>query len=113
MPDPGALTSKIAGSVELGVRTSDADEAVGGLDEPSNIRWCHPLSADRRQVLVGRLTGDRTPLSNVDRHVVLLRLDEQLAHGRHADTLQAVTHGGLEQFGGVPGKYQADVVTDF
>ena len=93
--------------------TSEADEAVGGLNEPSNIRWCDPLPADRQQVLVGRLTGDRTPLSNVDRHVVLLRLGEQLAHGWHADTLQAVADSGLEQFGCVPGKYHADVVTDF
>ena len=75
--------------------SSDADEAVGGLDEPSDIGWCDPLAADRHQVFVGRVTGNRTAPSNVDRHVVLLRLREQLAHGWHADTLQAVVDGGL------------------
>ena len=78
------------------VEASDADEPVGGLDEPRNIRWCDPLPSDRRQVLVGRLTGDRTSLSNVDGQVVLLRLGEQVADGWHADALQAVAHAGLE-----------------
>ena len=106
---------KVAASVQTSsfVEASDADEPVGVLDEPSDIGWCDPLSADRRQVLVGRLTGDRTSLSNVDRQVVLLRLGEQVAHGWHADALQAFAHGGLEKFGGVSGKYDADVVTDF
>ena len=101
MPAGGARTSKSVPSVgrARSLKASDADEAVGGLDEPSNIGWSDPLSADRRQVFVGRLTGDRTSLSNVDRQVVLLSLGEQVAHGWHADALQAVAHVGLEQFG--------------
>lgn len=92
---------------------SDADEPVGGFDELSDIGWCDPLSADRHQVFVGRLTGDRASLSNVDGQVVLPRLGEQVADGWHTDALQAVAYDGLEQFGGVPGKYDTDVVTDF
>jgi hypothetical protein len=75
---------------------SDADEPVGGLDEPRDIGWRDPPSADRHQVFVGRLTGDRTSLSNVDGHVVLPCLGEQVADGRHADALHAVAHAGLE-----------------
>ena len=92
---------------------SDADQPVGSLDEPSDIGWCDPLPADRRQIFIGRLTGDRTALSNVDGQVVLQRLGEQVAHGWHADPLQAFAHAGLEQFGCVSGKYDTDVVTNF
>ena len=76
--------------------TSDADEPVGGLDQPRDIGWRDPLSADRHQVFVGRLTGDRTSFSNVDGQVVLSCLGQQVADGWHADALQAVAHAGLE-----------------
>ena len=79
---------------------------------PRDIGWCDPLPTDCRQVVLGRPTGDRAPLSNVDRQIVLMRFREQLAHGWHADTLQGVAHGGLEQFGGVTGEYDADVGTN-
>lgn len=92
---------------------SDGDEPVGGLDEPSDIGWCDPLPADRGQVFVGRLTGDRTSLSNIDGQVVLPRFGEQVADRWHPDALQAVAHAVLEQFGCIACKYDADVVTDF
>jgi Glyoxalase-like domain len=91
---------------------SDADEPVGGLDKPSDIGRCDPLPADRRQVFVGRLTGDRTRLSDVDGQVVLPRLGEQLASWWHTDADKAVAHARLEQFGCVAGEHDTDIVTD-
>jgi hypothetical protein len=75
---------------------SDADEPVSGLDEPSDIGRRDRLTADRHQVLVGRLTGDRTSSSNVDGQVVLSCLGQKVADGWHPDALQAVAHPGLE-----------------
>ena len=90
---------------------SDADKSVGGLDQPSDIGWSDPLPADRCQVVVGRLTGDRTPLSNVDRQVVLCALASSSRTGG-TPTPSRLSPAGLEQFGCVSGKYYTDVVTD-
>src|SRR5918994_1083055 len=100
-------------TVERGsVEASEAHDPVGGLDEPSHIGRSDPPPADRRQVGLGRLTGDGTSLSNVDRDVVLSRLGEQVADGWHADALQRVPHAGLEQFRRVTGENDADLMTD-
>jgi hypothetical protein len=74
------------------VEASDTDESVGCFDESSDIGGCDPLPADGRQVLVGRLTGDGTCLSDVDRHFVLTRLGKQVADRWHADAFQGVAH---------------------
>lgn len=57
---------------------SDGDEAIGVLDEPGDVDGRHPLRAELGQVVVGRPTGDRASLSDVDRNVVLAGLGEQV-----------------------------------
>ena len=63
---------------------SDTDEAIGFFDQAGDIWWGHPLSADGGEIVIGRPTGDRAALSDVDRHLVITGLRHQLAYRRDA-----------------------------
>ena len=91
---------------------SQADEAICLFDEPSDIRWSHPLTAEAIQVVVGRPTGHRASLSDVDGHVVLPGLGDQFAHWGHTNALQVITDVCLRQLRCVSGQHNADSVTD-
>jgi hypothetical protein len=90
---------------------SEADDAIGVFDEPSDIRWSHPLAAEELQVVVGRPTGNRAPLSNVDRHLLLPRLREEVPPGWQANALHLLTDCRLDQFGRVSSENNSDRMT--
>jgi hypothetical protein len=71
------------------------------------------LTADGGQIVVGRLTGDRARLSNVDGYLVLPHLGEEVSGGWHTETFQAIADVALEQFGGVSDEHHADVLSGF
>ena len=75
------------------MRRSDAHHAVELLRHPCNLRRCDPTRLQPLQVFVGRPTGDRAALSDVDGNFVVAKLLEQLAHRRNADTFDPF--GGL------------------
>src|ERR1700737_757849 len=91
---------------------SHADEAIRLRDEPSNGRWRHPLASDGHHVLFSHPTGDRATLSDVDGHLVLSGLGEEIAERRNAETFQLLPDVGLRQLGGVAGEDNADRVAD-
>ena len=66
---------------------SQADEAICLFDEPSYIRWSHPPAAESSQVIVGGPTGHRASLSDVDGHLMLAGLGEQVAGWWYTNTL--------------------------
>jgi len=74
---------------------SDADDPVVLLDQPRQVGRRDPAAAEPGQVLVGRPTGDRAALSDVDRDLVVEQLPEEVARGRDTDALNAV--GGLSR----------------
>src|SRR5438874_13232321 len=89
---------------------SDADEPVGSLDEPGHIGWGDPPAGHDGQVVVGRPTGDRAALSDVDRDLMLAGLGEQVPHRRYPDPFDRFADLRLDQFGGVAGQHDTDAV---
>ena len=90
---------------------SQADEAICLFDEPSHIRWSHPLTAEAIQVVIGRPTGHRASLSDVDGDLVLPRLGEQVADRWHTKALQSLPDVRLGQLRCVSSKHESDGVT--
>jgi hypothetical protein len=90
---------------------SQADEAICLFDEPSDIRWSHPLAAESGQVIVGGPTGHRASLSDVDGHLMLAGLGEQVADWWYTNTLELLADGGLDQLRCIPSEHDADRVT--
>jgi hypothetical protein len=71
----------------------DADDPVVLFHHSREFRWREPARLDPLEILVGRPPGDGASLSDVDRHLVLAELSKEVAHGRNADTFDAL--GGL------------------
>jgi len=92
---------------------SDGDEAVGVLDKAGDVGWADPLRAELGQVVVGRPTGGRATLSDVDRQRVLAGLGEQVPQRWHSETLDRIASLSVEQFGGISSKDQGGGLAGF
>jgi hypothetical protein len=83
---------------------SDAHHPVELLQHAGELGRRHPVRVQPRDVFVGRPTGDRAALSDVDGNLVVEKLLEQLAQRRHADALDAFGRRPRGQLGGVAGE---------
>jgi hypothetical protein len=74
---------------DVGDAPSDAHDPVELLDHARELGWCDPPRLHPLEVFVGRPTGDRASLSDVNRNVVVEELLQEIARRRDPNALNA------------------------
>src|SRR6266540_673075 len=92
--------------------TSNAHHPVELLGHAGELGRRRPAGLQPLEVLVGRPTGDRAALSDVDRDLVVEQLLEELARGRDAHALDPFGRVARHELGRVTGENDGTLLTD-